>query len=90
MGLGGARKPTAFARTHDCLYELIRWMSQARLDGDPDEAEAEAAFEAIWQERGPKDHAFAGDYRQLASRLGRSTGAIGCRTALSVNRSPLR
>ena len=69
MGLGGARKPTAFARTHDCLYELIRWMSQARLDGDPDEAEAEAAFEAIWQERGPKDHAFAGDYRQLASRL---------------------
>ena len=57
------------ARTHDCLYELIRWMSQARLEGDPDEAEAEAAFEAIWQDRGPKDHAFAGDYRQLASRL---------------------
>ena len=23
----------------------------------------------IWQDRGPKDHAFAGDYRQLASRL---------------------
>ena len=69
LGLGGARKATAFARTHDCLYELIRWMSQARLEGDPAEADAEAAFETIWQERGPKDHAFAGDYRQLASRL---------------------
>ena len=35
LGLGGARKATAFARTHDCLYELIRWLSQARLDGRP-------------------------------------------------------
>jgi superfamily I DNA/RNA helicase len=69
LGLGGARKATAFARTHDCLYELIHWMSQARLEGDPAEADAEAAFESIWQDRGPKDHAFAGDYRQLASRL---------------------
>jgi superfamily I DNA/RNA helicase len=69
LGLGGARKATAFARTHDCLYELIRWMSQARLEGDPAEAEAEAAFESIWQDRGPKDHAFASDYRQLASNL---------------------
>ena len=69
LGLGAARKATAFSRTHDCLYELIRWMSQARLDGDPAEADAEAAFEAIWLERGPKDHAFAIDYRQLASRL---------------------
>lgn len=69
LGLGGARKATAFARTHDCLYELIRWMSQARLEGDPAEADAEAAFEAIWRERGPVDHALAGDYRRLASRL---------------------
>lgn len=69
LGLGGARKATAFSRTHDCLYDLIRWMSEARLDGDPAEHEAEAAFEAIWQERGPKEHAFADDYRGLASRL---------------------
>jgi hypothetical protein len=69
LGLGGARKATAFSRTHDCLYDLIRWMSLARIEGEPEIAEAEAAFESIWQERGPKDHAFAGDYRQLASRL---------------------
>ena len=38
LGLGGARKATAFSRTHDCLYELIRWMSQARFDGEPAES----------------------------------------------------
>jgi DNA helicase-2/ATP-dependent DNA helicase PcrA len=69
LGLGAARKASAFSRTHDCLYDLIRWMSEARLDGEPEIAESEAAFEAIWRERGPKDHAFAGDYRRLASRL---------------------
>ena len=69
LGLGGARKATAFSRTHDCLYDLIRWMSQARLDGAPEIAEAEAAFDSIWRERGPTDHAFAPDYRRLASRL---------------------
>ena len=31
--------------------------------------ETETALEAIWQARGPKDHAFASDYRRLASRL---------------------
>ena len=69
LGLGGARKATAFSRTHDCLYDLICWMSQARLEGDPELAEAEAAFDSIWRERGPTDHAFAPDYHRLASRL---------------------
>src|SRR5262249_7521208 len=27
LGLGGGRKSTAFSRTHDCLYELIQWLS---------------------------------------------------------------
>lgn len=69
LGLGGARKPTAFSRTHDCLYELLRWLAEARRVGEPGLAEAEAAFEAIWKERGPVDHAFADDYRRLATRL---------------------
>ncbi|WP_461550078.1 3'-5' exonuclease [Sinorhizobium meliloti] len=69
LGLGGARKPTAFSRTHDCLYELLRWLAETRRAGEPSLAEAEAAFEAIWKERGPVDHAFADDYRKLASRL---------------------
>ena len=69
LGLGGARKPTAFSRTHDCLYDLLRWLADARRMGEPDLHEAETAFEAIWQARGPAEHAFAADYRRLASRL---------------------
>lgn len=69
LGLGSARKPTAFSRTHDCLYDLLRWLADARRTSSPTVAEAEAAFEAIWAQRGPSDHAFAADYRRLATRL---------------------
>ena len=69
LKLGGTRKPSAFSRAHDCLYDLLRWLADARLKGEPDLDNAETAFEAIWQDRGPVDHAFAADYRRLASRL---------------------
>ena len=69
LGLGGARKASAFSRTHDCLYDLLRWLADARRNSAPSLAEAETAFEAIWASRGPVDHAFAEDYRRLASRL---------------------
>jgi DNA helicase II / ATP-dependent DNA helicase PcrA len=69
LGLGGARKSTAFSRTHDCLYELIGWLSDTRREGDPSLEAADAAFEVIWQGRGPIDHGFAADYRRLASKL---------------------
>jgi hypothetical protein len=69
LGLGAARKTTAFSRTHDCLYEVIRWLAETRVGGEPGIADAEVEFDTIWQERGPKDHAFAPDYRKLASRL---------------------
>jgi superfamily I DNA/RNA helicase len=69
LGLGAARKTTAFSRTHDCLYEVIRWLAEIRVGSEPSIAEAETAFESIWQARGPTGHAFAPDYRRLASRL---------------------
>lgn len=69
LGLRGSRKTTAFSQTHDCLYELLGWLAGARLEGEPTLEAAEAAFESIWQERGPIDHGFARDYRELASRL---------------------
>lgn len=69
LGLGGARQATAFSRTHDCIYEVIGWLGEARRGGDPSREAAEAAFDAIWQERGPVNHGFAADYRRLASRL---------------------
>src|SRR3546814_11847479 len=52
LGLGGARKPTAFSRTHDCLYDLLRWLADARRTSTPTLAAAAAAFEAIWARRG--------------------------------------
>lgn len=69
LGLGGARKATAFSRTHDCLYDLIRWLADTRRTAEPTVEEAEAEFENIWRVRGPGEHAFAADYRRLASRL---------------------
>ncbi len=69
MGLGGGRKPTAFTRTHDCLHDLIRWLAKARDTAPPSVAEAQLAFEQIWKERGPTDHAFAADYHRLAARM---------------------
>ena len=69
LGLGAARKQTAFTKTHDCLYVLMDWLRKARSDRIPTVAEAEAAFEEIWQAHGPVQHAFSDDYRSLASRL---------------------
>jgi hypothetical protein len=69
LGLGGARKTTAFSQTHDCIYELISWLGDARRESEPTLDAAEAAFECIWLERGPATHPYAADYRRLASRL---------------------
>ena len=69
LGLGSARKTTAFSQTHDCLYDLLRWLADARRTADPNITDTEAAFEKIWSKRGPIGHAFEGDYRRLALRL---------------------
>lgn len=69
LGLRGAKKPTAFTRTHDCIYKLIEWLAEARGDRDPSLNDAESAFDEIWTERGPKDPGASVEYRKLASRL---------------------
>ena len=77
LGLGGGRKATAFSRTHDCIYDFIRWLADARRAGQPTLEAAEEAFDAIWKTRGPIDHGFAADYRRLALRLVRSLVRAG-------------
>jgi DNA helicase II / ATP-dependent DNA helicase PcrA len=69
LGLGSARKTTAFSQTHDCLYELIQWLAAARIEGAPGQSEAAQEFERLWAAKGPVTHGFAGDYRRLADRL---------------------
>ena len=65
LKLGGARKTTAFSQTHDCIYQLIEWLAISRRDGESTLDAAEAAFNQIWQERGPIDHGYATEYRSL-------------------------
>jgi DNA helicase-2/ATP-dependent DNA helicase PcrA len=69
LRLGKARKPTAFSRTHDCLHDVIEWLAQARPSAEPTAEAAVAQFERIWNERGPREHAYADDYHRLATRL---------------------
>ena len=69
LGLGGARKATAYSQTHDCLYKLIQWVSEHRREAEPTLTEAEAAFDTIWRKHGPVDHNSADEYRRLALQL---------------------
>ncbi len=69
IGLRGAALPTPFSRTQGCLFRAFEWLSGARAGATPTLVDLETAFEAIWQEHGPKDHGLATDYRKLASRL---------------------
>lgn len=69
LGLGGARKPTPFSKTHDCIYDLIDWLAESRIEGGGELAAAIEAFEQIWAKKGPIDHAYAADYRRLAGEL---------------------
>jgi DNA helicase II / ATP-dependent DNA helicase PcrA len=69
LGLGAARKTTAFSQTHDCLYDIIEWLADARADGTTGHAEAEAEFERVWAAKGPITHGYAADYKRLADRL---------------------
>lgn len=69
LGLGGARKQTAFSRTHDCVHRVVRWVRDTRPHGSPSTEEAMQALDRIWVEKGPGDHAYADDYRRLATML---------------------
>lgn len=69
LGLGNARKATAYSQTQDCLYDLVRWVTDHQREAEPTLVEAEAVFDTIWRERGPTDHRLADEYRRLALRL---------------------
>jgi DNA helicase II / ATP-dependent DNA helicase PcrA len=69
LAIGTARRSTSFERTHSCIYELISWLSKARLEGAPTREQTHAAFDDIWAAQGPSDPAYAQDYRELARSL---------------------
>lgn len=69
IGFAAARLPTPFSRTHDCLFEFIRWLVKERVNDTVSASDANHELERIWAERGPTQHAFALEYRQLAGRI---------------------
>ena len=69
LGLSGVRKTSAYLQTHDCLYRLVRWVSERRCEAHPTLAEAEAAFNTIWRTYGPFEHSYADEYHCLALQL---------------------
>ncbi len=69
LGLERARKTTAFTQTHDCVHEFLHWLKRERCRANPLLDAAEKKFEEIWQRRGPTDHAYAAEYRDIASQL---------------------
>jgi DNA helicase II / ATP-dependent DNA helicase PcrA len=77
VGLKAAAKVTAFDRTHRCLSQLVDWLIDARAKGEVAEATVLAEFERIWKDRGPTDHAYANEYRDLASQLIQSLVSTG-------------
>jgi hypothetical protein len=69
LGIGAARRTTPFDKAHTCIHDLIDWLSKEQVAGSPTIEQAEATLQEIWNEKGPTDHAYAEDYRRLASRL---------------------
>src|SRR5207247_3781457 len=69
LGLGGARKPTAFTRTHSCLYKLIDWLVSERIAAQPTLAEVHAEFERLWVADGLTALPYAEEYHRLATNL---------------------
>ncbi len=69
LGLRSASKATPSSRTQDSLYDLIRWTAATRPDGCPPVAEILKKFHEIWQVKGPVDHAYAEEYKQIALEI---------------------
>jgi DNA helicase II / ATP-dependent DNA helicase PcrA len=69
IGILTAQRNSAFARTHDCVHRLIKWISERPELGPADEAAVASEFERLWSERGPTGHAYAVRYNALAHRM---------------------
>jgi len=70
LRIRSARTATPFSRAHDCLYNLIQWLANTRLIAPPSAEVFLAEVSRIWQEKGPIDHAYAEDYKQIVVDLG--------------------
>lgn len=87
LGLGGAKRQTAFTATHQCIYELIDWVHAEQCSRSVDSQEVEAHFEEIWNRSAMPEKPGAGEYRALASRIIDSLLASGQNRIFQQSRS---
>lgn len=66
LGLAGRQRQTPFVRTHDCVYKTIRAAKEQDKAGEIDWLMQQLA--SAWEERGPLDHAYEEDYREIAKQ----------------------
>ena len=68
LEIGGRRTESAFMKTHVAVQRVVDELPQGP-DGLFSMAEAEARFASAWDECGPIDHGYSGEYRRIAWQL---------------------
>jgi hypothetical protein len=69
LGLRGAKAPTAYSKTQDCIFKTIDWLAKSRSRSVLGLNDIETAFAEIWQKQGPNDHGLVAEYYKLAKGL---------------------
>jgi len=76
--LDGGRDDSAFLQFHSCVYSAIGWMQQEKRAGRlTEESAARARLLELWDEKGPKGHAYEGIYfEQAQTMISRAFGRL--------------
>lgn len=64
--LAGRQRETPFVKAHDCVYEIIQAAKQREVPINKEWIHEQ--FVKAWKERGPCDHAYEAEYRQIAAQ----------------------
>ncbi len=70
VSLTGKREDSAYAQFHSCVYATVGWLRREAAAGRkvPEEAAREKLRE-VWEEKGPRAHAYEGVYLERAEEM---------------------
>jgi len=66
LDLAGRQRETPFVKAHDCVYETIR--AAKEYDKAGDKVWLLRQLESTWKKRGPTEHAYEKEYRNIAQQ----------------------
>lgn len=70
VSLTGKREDSAYAQFHSCVYETVGWLRREEAAGrDVREDEAREKLREVWEEKGPRAHAYEEVYRERAEEM---------------------